>query len=80
MKAEAPKHSAGLVTGVGFKIMAGAGIQQIYQMGIVRLGETVNQLADQQMGIQLTPQPAQLAAGAAIQDGIGHAQRRPETP
>ena len=42
-------------------------------MRVVRLGETVNQLADQQVGIQLAPQRAQLAAGAAVQDGLRHA-------
>ena len=79
VKADAQEQAAGFIPGVGFKILAGAGIQQIHQMRVVRLGETVNQLADQQVGIQFEPQGVQLAAGTAIQDGLGHAHGAPES-
>jgi hypothetical protein len=32
MNTEAPKHSAGIIAGVDFKILANAGTQQIHQI------------------------------------------------
>ena len=51
VQAKAQQEATGLVAGVGFQVLAGAGIQQVHQVRVVRLGETVNQLADQQVGI-----------------------------
>ena len=75
MRARSPsEHQAGLVQAnakeqatrfiarLDFQGLAGAGVQQIHQVRVVRLGETVNQLADQQVGIQLAAQRTQLAA------------------
>ena len=74
MEADSKEQPAGLVPGVGFQILAGASIQEIHQMTVVRLGETVNQLANLQVGIQFAPQRVQLAAGTAIQEGLRYAQ------
>ena len=74
VQAKAQQEATGLVAGVGFQVLAGAGIQQVHQVGVVRLGETVNQLADQQVGIQLQAQGPQLAAGTAIQNGLRDSQ------
>ena len=42
MEAEAPKNAGRFITRVGFKILTGAGIEEINQVGVVRLGKSVN--------------------------------------
>ena len=55
MKTKAPEDSTRFVASVFFKILSGAGIQEIHKARITGLVKVVNDSANQQMNIQLSP-------------------------
>ena len=81
VQAKTEQEAARFVARVGFQVLAGAGIQQVHQVRVVRLGETVNQLADQQVGVQFEAQGAELAAEPPFRmaSATARAPRKPVT-
>jgi hypothetical protein len=56
VEAEAPKHPTGLIPRVCCEIPMGAGVEQVHEVRVVGLSGIMDDLANQQMKIQLAPE------------------------
>ena len=72
VKTKAPEDSTRFVASVFFKILSGAGVQEIHKARVTGLVEIVDDFANQEVNIQLSPKVAQFAAGLAIQNSFAN--------
>ena len=73
MEAKAPKDSPWFVTGMFFKILLGAGIQQVDQPRVTGLVEIVNDFANEKVKIEFSSQVAQFPSRLALQNSLADA-------